>query len=301
MPEAFGDWLVESSVALAPTRISDTAASLGTHPEALREAFLFLLRQILMPSRADHYRVLGLSRRCKTESIKRNYSLLVRLFHPDRMPEGDERGVVLAARINAAYQVLRDPEARARYDRGLPASCHGGPSQGDALGFFRARESAEPLVWRPDPQPPVPWRRARLRWLLAGVPIAALVAFLLEEPGSPMLRVDLERADRASSGPAYLSGPERGGPTDAPATGSAPGWVQSTSPPGASVTVRPEGLHEGRVGPENQSPAEDSKDSRADPTPDETPRIDHLPIQGSAPTGQMPSGDASFTHRLPGT
>jgi hypothetical protein len=330
LPEAFGDWLVQSSAALAPSRISDTAASLGTQPEALREAFLFLLRQVLLPPRADHYRVLGLSRRCTTEAIKQHHGLLVRMFHPDRLPEGDERGVVLASRINAAYRVLRDTEARARYDRSLPAPRRGGPYQGDAQGFFRAREPAEPLVWRPDPQPPVrgrPWRRPRLRWLLAGVPIAALVLFLLEEPGSPMLRVDPERADRASPGPAYLSGPEGGGPTDAPATGPAagsasgsipgvgtgarppveaatgagPGRVQSTSPPGASVTVGPGGLQEGRVGPETQSPADDSEDSRTNPMPDETPTIDNPPNRGPAPTGQMPPRDASLTHHLPRT
>ena len=324
LPEAFGDWLVESSVALAPTRISDTAASLGTQPEALREAFLFLLRQVLLTPQADHYRVLGLSRGCKTEYIKRNYSLLVRMFHPDRLPGGDDRWVVLTARVNAAYHVLRNPEARERYDRSLPALSRSARFQGDPLGFFRARDPVEPLVWRPQPvSSRRRWPRRRLFWLLAVVPIAALVIFLLEEPSSPMLRVDPERADEVSLGPSYLrslaakwmtedpaavsgprSHPEAGTSAQSPSGDSAEsgqGRIQSTSTPSESATARPETLREGRPGPGVWSPAGGSQDSRANPFPERLPAIDCSPTQGPAPTGQTPSGDASHTNGPPGT
>ncbi len=99
---------------------------------------------------ADHYRVLGLSRRCSAESIKQHHGLLVRMFHPDRSPETDERRVSLTARINAAYQVLRDPEARRRYDRQL------GPvlspsSGGKVLDWLGA---GTPVVATPGPSHP---------------------------------------------------------------------------------------------------------------------------------------------------
>jgi len=292
LPDAFGDWLVESSAALAPARISATAESLGTRPEALREAFLFLLRQVLLTPRADHYRVLGLSRLCTIGSIKRHHSLLVRMFHPDRLPEGDERGVTLTARINIAYRVLRDAESRGRYDRSLPALGRSRHTQGDAVGFFRAREPAEPLVWRP--QPPVGrrrWPRPRLHWLLAGIPIAALVLFVLEEPSSPMLRVDPEHADQASFGPSYLQGAGGGGRAEAPATGpvagpatrsdnaagtsdqrsvgaeawSGPGQVRPITVPSASETPQLEPHQGDKAAPEFRSPVEVPEDSNGDP------------------------------------
>lgn len=324
LPDAFGDWLVESSVALAPTRISDTAASLGTQPEALREAFLFLLRQVLLTPKADHYRVLGLSRGCKSESIKRNYSLLVRMFHPDRLPGGDDRWVVLTARVNAAYHVLRNPDTRDRYDRGLPAPSRSARFQGDPLGFFRARDPVEPLVWRPQPvSSRRRWPRPRLYWLLAVVPIAALVFLLLEEPSSPMLRVDPERADEASLGPSYLrnlaakwmteepatgpavrSQPEAGSGAQSPlgaATDSGSVGIKPRLPIGEYATAGPEGSKEGSVGSGVQSPAAVPQELRAHPFPYQPPAIDYPPIQGPAPTGQTPPGDASLTPRSPGT
>jgi hypothetical protein len=268
--------------------------------------------------------VLGLSRGCKSETIKRNYSLLVRMFHPDRLPGGDDRWVVLTARVNAAYHVLRNPDTRERYDRGLPALSRSSRLQGDPRGFFRARDPVEPLVWRPQPvSRRRRWPRPRLYWLLAVVPIAALVFLILEEPGSPMLRVDPERADQASLGPSYLGSLAAKWMTEDPATGpavraqpaagsgaqsplgaateSGPGGNKPRSPLGDSAAAWPERLQEGRVGPGVQPPAGVPQDSRVNRFPYQPPAIDHPPTQGPDPTSQTPPGDASLTPRSPGT
>ena len=72
--------------------------------------------------RGDPYGVLGLSHIASTVEIKRRWRELAREHHPDRAARanGDgletERLTTRMARINAAYDLLRDPVRRARYD-----------------------------------------------------------------------------------------------------------------------------------------------------------------------------------------
>lgn len=69
--------------------------------------------------RGDPYRILGIARDASADEIKRRWRDLAREHHPDRAP-GDareqERLTSSMARINAAYDVLRDPVRRARHD-----------------------------------------------------------------------------------------------------------------------------------------------------------------------------------------
>ena len=69
--------------------------------------------------RGDPYRTLGIPRDATPEELKRRWRELAREHHPDRaagdLPE-QERLTGRMARINAAYDVLRDPVRRARYD-----------------------------------------------------------------------------------------------------------------------------------------------------------------------------------------
>ena len=68
-----------------------------------------------MNPREDYYRVLGVSPQADAETIERAYRRLARRYHPDLNPSPDAAEQM--ARINEAYQVLRHPETRARYDR----------------------------------------------------------------------------------------------------------------------------------------------------------------------------------------
>lgn len=63
----------------------------------------------------DHYKTLGLARTATHEAVRAAYRRLARKFHPDRYEGKGDSGATMA-RINQAYQVLSDPESRARYD-----------------------------------------------------------------------------------------------------------------------------------------------------------------------------------------
>lgn len=63
----------------------------------------------------DYYEVLGVPRDASEEEIRRAYRQLARQYHPDvnKDPGADQR----FKEVSEAYEVLRDREKRARYDR----------------------------------------------------------------------------------------------------------------------------------------------------------------------------------------
>src|SRR5437763_6471918 len=74
---------------------------------------------------ADFYTVLGVERGASDDEIKRSYRKLAMTYHPDRnngSPEAEEK----FKSITEAYDVLRDPEKRALYDRYGEAGLRGG-------------------------------------------------------------------------------------------------------------------------------------------------------------------------------
>ncbi|MEM7758139.1 MAG: molecular chaperone DnaJ [Cyanobacteria bacterium P01_A01_bin.40] len=63
----------------------------------------------------DYYQILGVSRDVDKDELKRAYRRLARQYHPDvnKEPGAEEK----FKEINRAYEVLSEPETRARYDR----------------------------------------------------------------------------------------------------------------------------------------------------------------------------------------
>lgn len=79
-----------------------------------------------MPTSRCYYEVLGVERTADGEEIKRSYRRLAMKWHPDRNP-GDAEAETNFKACAEAYEVLSDPERRARYDRHGHAGLRGTP------------------------------------------------------------------------------------------------------------------------------------------------------------------------------
>ena len=67
-------------------------------------------------ARIDFYRALGVSRDASDEAIKKAYRKLVFQHHPDRNPDSTQAEAKIRD-LNAAYEVVGDPDKRRTYDR----------------------------------------------------------------------------------------------------------------------------------------------------------------------------------------
>jgi molecular chaperone DnaJ len=82
---------------------------------------------------ADYYELLRVRRDASADDIKKAFRQLARQLHPDTNP--DPEAAERFKQVAQAYEVLSDPEKRARYDRFGEAGVGAGAGGGDPFGF----------------------------------------------------------------------------------------------------------------------------------------------------------------------
>lgn len=78
-----------------------------------------------MAEEKDYYKILGVEKTASAEEIKKAYKKVAVKYHPDRNP-GDKEAEEKFKQAAEAYEILRDPEKRARYDQFGAAGVNGG-------------------------------------------------------------------------------------------------------------------------------------------------------------------------------
>ena len=83
-------------------------------------------------AKRDYYEVLGVSKNASDDEIKRAYKKMAIKYHPDRNPD-DKEAEAKFKEAAEAYDVLRDPQKRARYDQFGPEGVNGAGGFGGVL------------------------------------------------------------------------------------------------------------------------------------------------------------------------
>ena len=87
-----------------------------------------------MATKRDYYEVLGVSKGASADELKRAYRKLAMQYHPDKNP-GDKQAEHKFKELNEAYDVLKDDQKRAAYERFGHQAFEGGRGGAGAGGF----------------------------------------------------------------------------------------------------------------------------------------------------------------------
>ena len=86
-------------------------------------------------AKSDYYELLGVSKDVTADDLKKAYRKLAVKYHPDKNP-GDPTAEAKFKEISEAYEILKDPDKRAAYDRYGHAAFQGGGAGPRGAGGF---------------------------------------------------------------------------------------------------------------------------------------------------------------------
>lgn len=89
----------------------------------------------------DLYEILGVKRDATETDIKNAFRKLAKQYHPDKNPN-DKVAETKFKEVNLAYEVLKDPTKRARYDQARVYG--GGPGMGGQGGHWKSSPGFDP-------------------------------------------------------------------------------------------------------------------------------------------------------------
>jgi len=151
----------------APTCRAATAAT-GRRQVTIRNAAVLYIQLVVLTANADSYRVLGAAADAAQQDLREHMRWFMKWLHPDRCTSAWESA--FAARVLSAWQDVKSPDRRARYDRVRMAPQHGGRAWRPAIPWIAPATTARRR------------RRRRVPAIAVAAAVAAGVAALLLWP-----------------------------------------------------------------------------------------------------------------------
>ena len=99
-----------------------------------------------MAEKRDYYEVLEVTKESTVEEIKKAYRKKAIQYHPDKNP-GDKEAEEKFKEAAEAYDVLSNPDKRARYDQFGHAGMSGAAGNGGPFGGFSGRNLTHDTVY----------------------------------------------------------------------------------------------------------------------------------------------------------